>query len=484
MTAEERPLPLQHALHDEAPERRLLERVPGVLFQLDVDPGGTIRFPYVTATSAANYGIDTGALANGGRSALTNVHPDDRAALLHAIRRAIETLENADHTFRLAHDRSERWVRMVARPEERHDGGVAFYGVITDVTATAERHGELEREIDLRTALVALTNDLLRRDLDERFYQHVIERAVDLVPGADAGSIVVLEPDDHFRFAAAVGFDLAGLQGAHIPATQMTIGAGNRPRIVDYAGAHAIGDKQVSEVLTTYGRLDEIRSTLAVPVVVAGTAVAYLNLDSFRTRDAFGDRALGIAEALAVQVAVAMQRLELERRLVHVATHDELTGLPNRLLHHQRLEQAIAGARRHERCVALLLVDLDGFKPVNDRHGHAAGDAVLRQVAQRLRSGLRAEDTVARIGGDEFVVLIEHPVTREHATHVADKLDCALREPYDVPDGKVTLGASIGVALFPDDADAPDRLLKAADDAMFAVKDGRAGRARQRQAPR
>lgn len=130
------------------------------------------------------------------------------------------------------------------------------------------------------------------------------------------------------------------------------------------------------------------------------------------------------------------------------------------------------------------MLDLDGFKPVNDRFGHAAGDAVLRQVAQRLRAALRTEDTVARMGGDEFVVLIEHPVTREHATHVADKLDCALREPYDVPDGKVTLGASIGVALFPDDADAPDRLLKAADDAMFAVKDGRAGRARQRQAPR
>lgn len=103
---------------------------------------------------------------------------------------------------------------------------------------------------------------------------------------------------------------------------------------------------------------------------------------------------------------------------------------------------------------------------------------MLRQVAQRLRSGLRTEDTVARIGGDEFVVLIEHPVTREHATHVADKLDHALCEPYDVLGNEVALGASIGVALFPEDADAPDRLLKVADDAMFAVKDARAGGAR------
>ena len=479
VTNEERPL--HHTPDDGSPERRLLERVPGVLFQLDVDPDGTIRFPYVTATSAATYGIDTGALAHGERGALTNVHPDDRAGVLHAIQTAVATLENVDHAFRLSRDRSERWVRVVARPEERPGGGVVLYGVVTDVTASAERQGALEREIDVRSALVALTNDLLKRDLDERFFQHVVERAVELVPGADAGTIVVLEPDDHFRFAAAVGFDLVGLQGARIPTNQMTIGAGDRPRIVDYTGAHAIGDGQVSEVLTTHGRLDEIRCTLAVPVVVAGMAAAYINLDSFSTRDAFDDRALGIAEALAVQVAVAMQRLELERRLVHVATHDELTGLPNRVLHRQRLEQAIAGARRHDRHVALLLIDLDGFKPVNDRHGHAAGDAVLRQVAHRLRTGLRAEDTVARIGGDEFVVLIEHPVTREHVTHVAAKLDRALREPYAVLGNDVTLGASIGVALFPDDADAAERLLKVADEAMFAVKHGLT---RTRPAPR
>ncbi|TVR92212.1 MAG: diguanylate cyclase [Trueperaceae bacterium] len=478
MTSVERP-PRRTPHDDEGPERRLLERVPGVLFQLDVEPDGTMRFPYVTANAAANYGIDTGALASGEHGALTNVHPDDRAALLGAIKAAIDTLENVDHTFRLSYDRGERWLRVVARPEARDDGGVAFYGVTTDVTAATERQGELEREITLRSALVALTNDLLKRDLDERFYQHVIERAVELVPGADAGSIVVHEPDDHFRFTAAIGFDLAGLQGARIPARQMTIGAGERPRIVDYTGAHAIGDHQVSEILATYGRLDEIRSTLAVPVVVAGVPAAYLNLDSFRARDAFGDRALGIAEALAVQVAVAMQRLELERRLVHVATHDELTGLPNRLLYQQRLEQAIAGARRHARRLALLMLDLDGFKPVNDRFGHAAGDAVLRQVAQRLRAALRAEDTVARIGGDEFVVLIEHPVTRAHALRVADKLDRSLRAPYDALGSEVELRASIGVALFPDDADAPDRLLKVADDAMFAVKDGRAAQARQ-----
>jgi len=463
---------------EDGPERRLLARVPGVLFQLDVAPDGRMRFPYVTANATATYGIDARAMARGDVGFWSAVHPADRDALLRAIQTAIDILEDVDHTFRLSDDRGGRWVRAVARPEERHDGGVTFYGVVTDVTATAERQGELEREIAVRSALVALTNDLLRQDLDERFYQHVIERAVELVPGADAGSIVVLEPDDHFRFAAAVGFDLAGLQGARIPAHRMTIGAGERPRIVDYSGAHAIGDGQVSEVLATYGRLDEIRSTLAVPIVVAGVPAAYLNLDSTRSRDAFGERAIAIAEALAVQVAVAMQRLDLERKLVHVATHDELTGLPNRLLHQHRLEQAIAGARRHGRSVALLVLDLDGFKPVNDRFGHAAGDAVLRQVAHRLRAALRAEDTVARIGGDEFVVLIEHPVTRAHALRVADKLDRALRQPYDALGSAVGVRASIGVALFPDDADAPDRLLKVADDAMFAVKDARADGAR------
>ena len=458
--------------------RRMLQRVPGVLFQLEVEPDGSMRFPYVTSSAARSYGIDTAALGSDDRALWHSVHGADRAALLRALQASIDTLVDLDHTFRLRHDRGERHVRAVARPEERADGGVTFYGVVTDVTAAAERHDALEDEARLRGALVALTNELLARDLDERFYQHVLERAIELVPGADAGSVVVLDEDDHFRFSAAVGFDLPSLQSARIPKHRMTVGAGDAPRIVDYAGAHAVHDDRVSHVLNRHGRLTEIRATVAVPVVVDGAVVAYLNLDSFRARDAFGSRALEVAGALAVQVGVALQRLGLERRLVHVATHDELTGLPNRLFLHHRLAQAVAGAHRHGRRVALLMLDLDGFKPVNDRYGHAAGDAVLRQVAERLRATLRAEDTVARIGGDEFVVLIEHPVTQAHAESVARKLVDALAQPLAALGQEITLGTSVGVALFPDHTADPDRLLKAADDAMFAAKDAGKGHVR------
>lgn len=457
--------------------QRLLERVPGVLFQLEVEPDGRMRFPVVTAPAARACDIDVATLVSDGRALWPSVHHADRDGVLRAVQASIDTLEDVDHTFRLGCEQGTRWVRAVARPEERVDGGITFYGVVTDVTRAAEQRDSLQDETDLRGALVALTNELLERDLDERFFQHVLERAIALVPGSNAGSVMVLD-GDAFRFAAAVGFDLEGLKSVRIPRGGMTVGTGAAPRVVDYAGANLIGDDHVGTLLRRYGRLDEIRSTVAVPVVIDAQPVAYLNLDSFSSRDAFGSRALEVTGALAVQVAVAMQRLALEQRLVHVATHDELTGLPNRRYLQDRLAQAVAAAQRHARHIALLMLDLDGFKPINDRLGHHTGDAVLAQIARRLRDALRAEDTVARFGGDEFVVLLEHPVAPAHAVSVAQKLVEVLSRPIGVNGHTLELGASVGVALFPDHAADPERLLQAADDAMFAAKAAGRGRVR------
>jgi diguanylate cyclase (GGDEF)-like protein len=151
--------------------------------------------------------------------------------------------------------------------------------------------------------------------------------------------------------------------------------------------------------------------------------------------------------------------------------HDELTGLPNRRLLRERLESALARARRHQASLALLFIDLDRFKQVNDRHGHACGDRLLQQVAARIGATVRDTDMVARMGGDEFVVLIEDIASPADAEAVGCKIHAALALPFDLGNGiRQPIAASIGSAHFPEDADAIDSLLDAADTAMYVAK--------------
>ena len=167
-----------------------------------------------------------------------------------------------------------------------------------------------------------------------------------------------------------------------------------------------------------------------------------------------------------------MQRLTERRQaaLFHLAHHDVLTGLPNRQLFDDRLTQAMAGAERSGGRLALLYLDVDRFKAVNDGLGHAAGDQVLTAIADRLRGIVRAQDTVARLSGDEFAVVLCDIVEGRNAERVAGKLLQALREPYLIESREVNVSCSIGIALYPDDAASQAVLIRAADDAASHAK--------------
>jgi len=161
-----------------------------------------------------------------------------------------------------------------------------------------------------------------------------------------------------------------------------------------------------------------------------------------------------------------------EERIQRVAHHDSLTGLPNRLLFNDRLEQAISLAKRDTRQLALLYLDLDKFKPVNDVLGHTAGDELLQTVAARIRREVRESDTVARIGGDEFAVILPDIARREEAETVARKIIAALAVPFPLGSQKrsVDIGASIGIAVYPTDGLDSDALVSASDAAMYSAK--------------
>ena len=172
-------------------------------------------------------------------------------------------------------------------------------------------------------------------------------------------------------------------------------------------------------------------------------------------------------------VAVGMILLLLEEQIEHnqyLALHDELTGLPNRRLFQDRLNSALERARRTGTNTALLLVDLDHFKAVNDTFGHHAGDRVLEHVGSVFMARVRRSDTVARTGGDEFAVILDEPVSRADAERVAHLLVSMLDEPFFLGDRKIPIGASIGIAVFPEDASDAEGLCIAADLQMYDYK--------------
>ncbi|TXH32460.1 MAG: GGDEF and EAL domain-containing protein [Rhodospirillaceae bacterium] len=176
------------------------------------------------------------------------------------------------------------------------------------------------------------------------------------------------------------------------------------------------------------------------------------------------------SDARVVAVRDIRERKEAEERIRFMAHHDALTGLPNRNLFHDRLNHAIARSKRGATTVAVLCMDLDRFKNVNDLSGHAAGDELLRQVAKRLNASVRAEDTVARLSGDEFAIVqvgVNHP---DGPAVLADRLVKAMAKPFDLGGQQTIIGTSIGISLFPGDGDKGDELVRAADTALYRAK--------------
>lgn len=161
---------------------------------------------------------------------------------------------------------------------------------------------------------------------------------------------------------------------------------------------------------------------------------------------------------------------ERELRLFYMANHDRLTNLANRNLFYDRLHHAISRLNRNGRNLAVLFLDMDRFKPVNDTFGHATGDRVLQMIAARLKLELRVEDTVARLGGDEFVVLLEDVESKEEVNLVVERLKQAVELPYEVEENRVRLGVSIGVAYYPEDGVLIEELLQVADRKMYGEK--------------
>lgn len=173
----------------------------------------------------------------------------------------------------------------------------------------------------------------------------------------------------------------------------------------------------------------------------------------------------------------AVQEQEATGR--HRMLHDALTSMPNRILFHDRLEHALAQSLRHGRPLAVIFIDLDGFKEVNDKYGHDMGDAVLQALATRLQEHTRSEDTASRYGGDEFLYLLSDPGNHESIVSIVERMIRLIQEPCQVSshgtDISISLDASIGISISPKDGVTVDKLVKSADEAMYRAKQRKSG---------
>ena len=209
---------------------------------------------------------------------------------------------------------------------------------------------------------------------------------------------------------------------------------------------------------------------LGVPLIGQAGTIGALAVQSHSAEVEYGDKDVELLQYVATQVAAAIERKRLENWLQHAALHDALTGLPNRELFRDRLENALALARRDGGRLAVLFIDLDLFKSVNDTHGHAIGDLLLEEVGRRIKRCVRESDTVARLGGDEFLVLLTGMGYPEQTLTVADKVRACLAQPFELEGNRVSVTPSIGIAAYPDHAREYELLMRCADEAMYGAK--------------
>jgi diguanylate cyclase (GGDEF)-like protein/PAS domain S-box-containing protein len=405
---------------------RILNSVPHVIWSADAD--GLLTF--VSSQWAEVYGGKPSQLIGDGWIAA--VHVDDRQEVVEKWAAAKDRADRYQNRFRLKFPSGEfRWVLITAKPDLGRDGKVkGWIGTCTDIH---------ERVL----AQIALAEK-------HELYRSVLE--------ASADCISILCPQGRLKLMNAPGLELM-----EIPAFDQVEGAfwwTLWPIDIQAEVRSAVEAAAQGETVRFSGLCPTARDT-----------PKWWNVVVTPIRDPAG-QCTGI---LAISRDCSTER-EKAQELEWASEHDALTQLPNRRGFQKRLQAAVLRSMRDNSRLGLLLIDLDHFKTINDTLGHAAGDALLKQCASRLRKSIRAEDFVARIGGDEFAVIVEGVPSAADLCLVGDKAAAALKHPLRIQGRAFCASASIGGALFPEDAETGNELFKVADTALYALKaEGRGG---------
>jgi diguanylate cyclase (GGDEF)-like protein/PAS domain S-box-containing protein len=403
----------------------------------------------------------------------TIVHPEHLAESLEALGRFASGKARAWHAeCRVLHADGHAVWTLVAVSMVPSEPGYPPYFIVQFQDISGRKLAE--EQWRTRAAEQAAVADLGHRALAGGDLSRLMQDAVETVCstlGADRAVVMELLPGgEELMLRAAVGAQdgVVGHFTVALGDSQSGLAVRTREPVLvqDWASETRFARVTTSRYLGASG--------IAVPILGREQTFGVLSVQS-ETPQAFSPDDIAFLEAMAHVVAEAVHRVRAEDETRHRALHDPLTGLPNRVLFRDRLEHALAQGARRPSTVAVLFLDLDNFKSVNDTLGHGAGDELLRALTPRLQSVLRPADTLARLGGDEFAVLCED-LTEAGAVTVAERLAAVLREPIPAGGGEHHITASVGIAVADSSAADPDGLLRDADAAMYRAKER--GRAR------
>ncbi|WP_409362276.1 diguanylate cyclase domain-containing protein [Burkholderia contaminans] len=324
---------------------------------------------------------------------------------------------------------------------------------------------------DTLLRIIAAQAEIAKLGLDLGSVMAYVAEQVPQLTGASAAAVEFAEGDD-MVYRAASG-TAAGMLGLRLRRS------GSLSGLCVQQGAllHCIDSETDPRVDRDACRRVGLRSMLVMPLTHADTTVGVLKVMSPEV-DGFSPADAGTLRLTADLIAAAMfhaARNEANELYLR-ATHDALTGLPNRALFYDRLRQSMHTTLRANGRLGILNIDMDGLKPINDGFGHRAGDAALREVATRMQGAVRRSDTVARIGGDEFAVILPNIGNRDDAHAQSTRLARQVGEPFEFEGCPMRLGVSVGIALLPDDGTDMNALIEHADKAMYEVKRTRSPR--------
>jgi diguanylate cyclase (GGDEF)-like protein/PAS domain S-box-containing protein len=423
-----------------------------------VDVAG--RFVYVSAACERIFGYTQEEMI--GMPMIDLIAPADRERTLMAAQAIMSGVPNSRFENRYVRkDGSIVHIMWSARWSEADQLRVA---VARDITASKQAE-------TMQSALYAISEAAHAADDLPALFERIHQIIGNLLPAPGFGVALQAHPDEppHFAYHADAGGPLPPAPLACLLSEEIL--RSGRPLLLT---RHTLPQLLPALSPALRAALQSGAASgcwMGVPLVTTQGNLGALLLQSGPCGEGYTDQDQELLAFVSHQVATAIQRKQLHTRLRFIAQHDELTQLPNRRLFHDRLETAIVRAQRHQGRLSLLFIDLNKFKQINDQYGHACGDLLLREVARRLKDCVREADTVARIGGDEFVAILEEMSQPEHAALVKEKIHQALLAPLLLADGRtLRIAASIGIAHYPEHGSDMQQLVRHADQAMYATK--------------
>ena len=401
----------------------IAEQVPGIICQYRLRTDGTAHFPYGSGTMLGILGVTPESVRDDDSAAMSLIHPEDQHKVTQSILASARTLTLWREEFRVTVPRYPNdvlWIHAQGFPQRLPDGSTLWHNYLQDITE--ERHAR--ERLRLGAAVFAHSyNGIMVTDAHQVIIE--VNPAFSRITGYGPDEVLGRTPK----------VLRSGRQGSEFY-TAMWASIREQGHWDGEVWNRRKNGEAYAEILSIAAMTDE-----------AGQLTHYIGVFSDITR-------LKTHEA----------------QLAHIAHYDVLTGLPNRRLLGDRMQVALARARREQLPLAVCMLDLDGFKQVNDVHGHAAGDDLLVEVARRLQKGMREGDTVARLGGDEFVLLLSDLQHPKESHSMLERVLQAIAQPIALGGAMVRVSASVGMTRYPhDDADA-DTLLRHADQAMYAAK--------------